>query len=645
VREGRGLGPVMYGALFVVALPVVLVLWARATEQMVLLPTYRVPWLGGVLVGSGFALCLAGMHALRRHGRGLPMNAYPPPVYVTRGVYRFVRHPIYLGFASICFGAALFFGSASGLWLVSPVASLGAVALVLGYERHDLRRRFGAETLRPPLFTLPRAGDQRPTAWDRASIFIVVFLPWAVAYEAVFRLGVPMDAVSGFLSFERAWPVWIWTETFYASVYVFVGAVPFIARQTGVLRHFGLTGLVATAVVTLIYLTVPVVAPPRPFVAEGILGRMLELQRSMSHTVAAFPAFHVIWTLTAAEAWARTFPRVAVGAWLWALAISVSCITTGMHALADVVLAGALWPLLRSYRWAWERLRGAAETVANSWRQWRLGPVRIINHGFYAGAGGGIGAWIALSLAGPEARVSTLIIFGSGLFGAALWAQRLEGSSALSRPFGYFGSVFGCVGGAVAVTLAGLPALLPLTATAVAAPWIQALGRFRCLVQGCCHGSPADECVGIRYNVPNSRVVSLARLGHRPIHPAPLYSILANVVVGVLLARLWWVGAPQTLIVGVYLLLTGIGRFIEESYRGEPQTPIVGGLRLYQWTAIAMTVAGMTVSSVTSAGALPASGWLAGETLIGAAAFGVATLLAMGVDFPESTRRYARLSG
>ena len=99
------------------------------------------------------------------------------------------------------------------------------------------------------------------------------------------------------------------------------------------------------------------------------------------------------------------------------------------------------------------------------------------------------------------------------------------------------------------------------------------------------------------------------------------------------------------LIGGLYLILTGLSRFVEESYRGEPQTPIIRGLRLYQWTAIVMVVAGIGFSAVDGLPAPVGSEWLAGGSLLMATAFGLVTLLAMGVDFPESTRRYARLSG
>ena len=99
-------------------------------------------------------------------------------------------------------------------------------------------------------------------------------------------------------------------------------------------------------------------------------------------------------------------------------------------------------------------------------------------------------------------------------------------------PFGYYGSI---IGGLLALALVAIlrgPAIELLGALALAAPWTQAIGRFRCIVQGCCHGRPVDW--GIRVTNPHSRVVKLAELAGRPIHPTPLYSILANMVIGVL---------------------------------------------------------------------------------------------------------------
>jgi len=102
------------------------------------------------------------------------------------------------------------------------------------------------------------------------------------------------------------------------------------------------------------------------------------------------------------------------------------------------------------------------------------------------------------------------------------------------------------------------------------------------------------------------------------------------------------VHAPLGLIGGLYLILTGIGRFCEEGYRGEPQTPILAGLRLYQWIAIGTLLAGIAITTVPS-GPAPAPQFYWGLA-VPAACFGLVTAFAMGVDFPESNRRFARLT-
>src|SRR5208282_5229814 len=140
------------------------------------------------------------------------------------------------------------------------------------------------------------------------------------------------------------------------------------------------------------------------------------------------------------------------------------------------------------------------------------------------------------------------------------------------------------------------PAAGVMAAFALGAPWAMAIGRLRCAVQGCCHGRPVDW--GIRVTNPHSRVVKMAGLSGTPIHPTPLYSILANLVIGIILLRLRFSGAGPFQIAGLYLLLAGMSRFAEEAYRGEPQTRRIAGLPLYQWMAAGSAALGMVLMAL-----------------------------------------------
>jgi len=113
--------------------------------------------------------------------------------------------------------------------------------------------------------------------------------------------------------------------------------------------------------------------------------------------------------------------------------------------------------------------------------------------------------------------------------------------------------------------------------------------------------------------------------------------------VGGLLLRLWSLEMPPSFVCGAYLLLSGLCRFVEEAYRGEPQTPRVLGLPIYQWSAVASIVAGAALTTVGGTPATPG-----GPLTLGSAglflAFALLVWLAMGVDLPESSRRFSRLA-
>jgi hypothetical protein len=315
-----------------------------------------------------------------------------------------------------------------------------------------------------------------------------------------------------------------------------------------------------------------------------------------------------------------------------------------MHSLADVGFALLLFPFFHRYDTVWSWVRKGAEVVANAWREWRIGPVRVLNHGFFGGLSMAVGVLIVGSAVGPSFFPGGAMGAVLGLLGAAAWAQKLEGSPALLRPFGFYGSVVGVSAGVVLAGLFSGSGWILLGGFAVAAPWIQAIGRFRCLIQGCCHGGPAPAHVGIRYFHNRSRVTRLSNLAGVPLYPTPVISILGNVIIGALLVRLWSLGVPPPFVAGVYLLLSGLARFMEESYRAEPQTKRVGPLHIYHWFAIASVIIGAVL---TGFDADPPAVWIHFPTLemgLVAVAMGLAAAVAMGVDVPGSNRRFSRLA-
>jgi len=98
---------ILYGLLFVVLLPILLLLWAKSTEPLVPLPIVAANHLGVVLALSGLFIVASGIMSIMIYGEGLPMNAFPPRRHVTRGIYRLTSHPIYIGFSLLCIGVVI----------------------------------------------------------------------------------------------------------------------------------------------------------------------------------------------------------------------------------------------------------------------------------------------------------------------------------------------------------------------------------------------------------------------------------------------------------------------------------------------------------------------------------------------------------
>jgi hypothetical protein len=631
---------VIYGGFFVAFLPVALVLWAYGARDAVHLAALHSTLWGAVLMAFGLAVVATGMWTLWRYGGGLPMNAFPPPRLVENGIYNLAPHPIYGGFTIVCAGVAIYSGSASGLWLVTPSVALASAALVLGYELPDLRHRFGARRFS---VWLPGDRPEAPSLLERLHVYLVVLLPWLVVYELTGALGRTAGAVSTYMPFENRIPVLEETEILYASTYLVVLFAPLLMGSGHALRRFALRGLIAMALIFPLYLLLPVFVPPRHFHAASLIGQLLLWERTPYSGIAAFPSFHVVWSFIAASALGEGGRSRRFAWWTWAVLVAVSCVTTGMHSIADILAGAVAYALVVHMRSIWMAILSAAESIANSWKEWRIGPMRIINHGGYAAAAILIGIWLIDALLGPGREGAVISIFLCSIVGAALWAQWVEGSPALLRPMGFYGGMLGAVVGAASTLYLKVDLWVAFAAICVAAPWIQGMGRLRCLVQGCCHGRATEAALGIRYTHLRSRVCRLANLRGVPVHATPVYSILWNVVVGAALLRLFELHSSTTLICGVYLLLSGCGRFVEEAYRGEPQTLTIHGLHLYQWIAILIVVAGAAITAVHGSPMPRLSPFRISSMLLAIGCSAVAWFVT-GVDFPESSRRFARLT-
>ena len=105
-------------------------------------------WRGLAAIPSvlGFAVALRCVWDFGWTGRGTPVPIAPPQRLVVIGFYRYVRNPMYVGFAVGWIGLWIVFGHAT-LAMIAAVAAvaLGVHLFVVFYEEPTLRKKFGAD--------------------------------------------------------------------------------------------------------------------------------------------------------------------------------------------------------------------------------------------------------------------------------------------------------------------------------------------------------------------------------------------------------------------------------------------------------------------------------------------------------------------
>lgn len=199
----------------------------------------------------------------------------------------------------------------------------------------------------------------------------------------------------------------------------------------------------------------------------------------------------------------------------------------------------------------------------------------------------------------------------AGIVGAKLWHVidtpiefREQGWSVLwdTAGFAWFGGlVFGISALVYQGWRAKIGGLRTLDLAAPAAAIGYGIGRIGCFLSG-------DGCYGIATNLPWGMSfpngIEPTPFGVR-VHPTPLYELVAGLLIG---GWLWWRGGKQRstgALVGEYLMLSGMARFLVEFIRRNPK--IVWGLSNAQLASLGSVVvgAGLVVWAVSRSVATP----------------------------------------
>ena len=158
--------------------------------------------------------------------------------------------------------------------------------------------------------------------------------------------------------------------------------------------------------------------------------------------------------------------------------------------------------------------------------------------------------------------------------------------------FAFVGAI---IGGFIALVLLAkrfrMPVLLMLDAASPAAAMGYGIGRIGCLISGDGdYGIPTSLPWGMSF--PNGIVPTTER-----VHPTPIYEFLVAILIFWVLWRLGARGlkshAPNGIIFAMYLVLTGIARFLVEIIRINPRS--FYGLTNAQAASVVSVIAGVAL--------------------------------------------------
>ncbi|MGO8720742.1 MAG: methyltransferase family protein [Acidobacteriaceae bacterium] len=103
-------------------------------------------WLAAIPSALGFAVALRCVWDFGRTGHGTPAPIAPPQRLVVVGFYRYVRNPMYIGFAVGWIGLWTVFGRAHPVAIaVAAAVALAVHLFVVFYEEPTLRKKFGTD--------------------------------------------------------------------------------------------------------------------------------------------------------------------------------------------------------------------------------------------------------------------------------------------------------------------------------------------------------------------------------------------------------------------------------------------------------------------------------------------------------------------
>lgn len=202
-------------------------------------------------------------------------------------------------------------------------------------------------------------------------------------------------------------------------------------------------------------------------------------------------------------------------------------------------------------------------------------------------------------------KITNLAIYCAiaGMAGAKLFMFAFDWREYLAKPSELFslstlqaagvyqgGLILAVITAVIYVRRHGLPGLVTADVFAPGIALGHAIGRIGCFAAGCCWGVQCDRSWAVTFNKPAAWELTGVPLSI-PLHPTQLYESFTELIIFVVLWRLFHRPHREGAIIGWYLLLYSIARFTIEFFRYHDQG-LVAGLSLTQWISLATFASG-----------------------------------------------------
>jgi membrane-associated phospholipid phosphatase len=167
--------------------------------------------------------------------------------------------------------------------------------------------------------------------------FLIVFIPYVILYKLKISLGISINFIDTRLDIEKKIQVLEFMNFFYILIYPTLSILPFLLLKDSTIKEFKVISLINIFLGMIVLFSFPFICSQLEFIPTNILGELLMFERNVDSCNAAFPSFHVIWSLIGAYFYNKIFPAFRILIKTFFYLIIISTIFVGMHSIADII--------------------------------------------------------------------------------------------------------------------------------------------------------------------------------------------------------------------------------------------------------------------------------------------------------------------